>query len=705
MNAAHAVFHPEGRGLDDGRDPGRRQAQLESPRVDIGEIQNVIDRRKQCFRRARDSREILLLLVVQFADTRAGKQLGEADDARERGAQLIGDVTDELALEPVGGHKRLVAFLERAGVPLRDRDVGKADERAAIGQRQRSIVDHAQISPGHLALCMLALVRERRRRLSDVVPFGGVVMEDLALTNDLVDVRLVLERASTELPDAFEGVIEELQTAVRAEHGNAFIEMVERLALNADHLIVAARERYAFGFVLIEVRDTAIGTFLGHHMQRAAIGKMPPLLGLRTSLVAGENLGFPFAIVHDLGDAASLAQAIEKLAMHRALAQPVCIELPELGEGLVEEAEPLVAREDGDGSRDAVECAIEGGDEAVEFAFRALDGRDVDGASDARLAEREHHDVVMTALATDDQWHALAEALLAHEHVREFLALTGLEQLELAIGDIVLTLRADCAHVGLVDPFDLAAAAPDPHWMGQRIVKRATEADVARELAVLRDDLRDLLAIAGNIPEAQDGAAAGNASISFDVAAGACAQEQIERLALREERVEFSLEIAGRLGFEPRAKAHEKLGIFRQARHRRERVRGDAHVLALLPEDEDLRLGLDDRFGSGEAAAQFDDLVAALPEPPALLKPGAPDQCDHGGCGAHEHGAGEQRAEPEAADDLNAGVERRNGEHGDGGDRRHQQQDQILPREPPFTCAFCRVHAIPGAAMARRALV
>src|SRR5690606_14439022 len=146
--------------------------------------------------------------------------------------------------------------------------------------------------------------------------------------------------------------------------------------------------------------------------------------------------------------------------------------------------------------------------------------RGVDRTGDARLAERQYDDIVMAALTADDQRHALAEALLAHEYVGKLFALARLEKLELPVRDLDLALGADGAHVGLVDPLDLTTAAADPHRMRQGVVERASEPDIARELAVLRDDLGDLLAVAGNVPEAQNGATARNAAVGLHVAAG-----------------------------------------------------------------------------------------------------------------------------------------------------------------------------------------
>ena len=61
--------------------------------------------------------------------------------------------------------------------------------------------------------------------------------------------------------------------------------------------------------------------------------------------------------------------------------EPVGIELPQRGVGLVEEDELLLAAEDGDGGGDAVERAVVGGDLAVELALRRLDRGHVDGAA------------------------------------------------------------------------------------------------------------------------------------------------------------------------------------------------------------------------------------------------------------------------------------------------------------------------------------
>ena len=55
--------------------------------------------------------------------------------------QLVGHVADELALEAVGRHQRLVALDQSPLVALGVGHVGEGDERGAVGQRRDGEVD------------------------------------------------------------------------------------------------------------------------------------------------------------------------------------------------------------------------------------------------------------------------------------------------------------------------------------------------------------------------------------------------------------------------------------------------------------------------------------------------------------------------------------------------------------------------------------
>ena len=88
------------------------------------------------------------------------QQLAEADDVGERGAQLVGHVADEGVLHAVAGDERVVALFQRPLVALGVGHVGEGDQRGAVGQRHRRIVDDGAVGPHHLALDSLALLGE-----------------------------------------------------------------------------------------------------------------------------------------------------------------------------------------------------------------------------------------------------------------------------------------------------------------------------------------------------------------------------------------------------------------------------------------------------------------------------------------------------------------------------------------------------------------
>ena len=220
--------------------------------------------------------------------------------------------------------------------------------------------------------------------------------------------RPFLQRAARQAPDLQQGRVEELEAPVGGEHGDAFLEAVERLALHVDQRIVAALQREALGGVVVEIGEAAVGALRRDHVDGAAVEQVPPVLVFRAGLVAGQDLGLPVAVVHHLGQPRQLAQAVEQLAVGRLGGEPVGVELPQRAVGLVEERQPLVGTEDGDAGGHAVERALVGGDVAHQLALRRLQRGHVDGRADAGALERDDHDVVRLARAAADEVHALA---------------------------------------------------------------------------------------------------------------------------------------------------------------------------------------------------------------------------------------------------------------------------------------------------------
>ena len=212
---------------------------------------------------------------------------------------------------------------------------------------------------------------------------GHVVVERAARADDLVDVRTLAQRAARQAPDLREGRVEELQAPVGGEHGDAFLQAVERLALHVDQGIVAALEREALGGIVVEIGEPAVGPLRRDHVDGAAVEQVPPVLVLRAGLVAGQDLGLPVAVVADLGQARQLAQPVEHLAVGRLGGQPVGVEQPQLAIGLVEERQPLIGAEDGHAGGHAVERALVGRHVPHQLALRGLQRRHVDGRADA----------------------------------------------------------------------------------------------------------------------------------------------------------------------------------------------------------------------------------------------------------------------------------------------------------------------------------
>ena len=108
-------------------------------------------------------------LVLRAPNVSLATHLGQADDVGERRAQLVGDVLDEVGLQPVGRLQRLVALLQDALDAGRIGDVDEGQHRHAFRQRHGRIVDDAAVGAVHAAGDRLVVV-EVGDGGADVVP-------------------------------------------------------------------------------------------------------------------------------------------------------------------------------------------------------------------------------------------------------------------------------------------------------------------------------------------------------------------------------------------------------------------------------------------------------------------------------------------------------------------------------------------------------
>src|ERR671919_847371 len=104
------------------------------------------------------------------------------------------------------------------------------------------------------------------------------------------------------------------------------------------------------------------------------------------------------------------------------------------------------------------------------------------------------------ARAANDQVHALPVARALHESPLDCGALTGFEQLNLALADLDIVCGFDSTGVGLVDPLDAAIAVPKPNRHRQGVEESAARMDIARESTVLIEDLHEIALVAYNVP-------------------------------------------------------------------------------------------------------------------------------------------------------------------------------------------------------------
>ena len=110
----------------------RLEREREAPGLDLLQVEEVVDERRQPLRLAVDRLQVALARVL--VEVLVHEQLGEAEHARERRAQLVRDGRDELGLEPRG--------LALGGDLAHDDDAadqlaGRVAHRAPCGARTR----------------------------------------------------------------------------------------------------------------------------------------------------------------------------------------------------------------------------------------------------------------------------------------------------------------------------------------------------------------------------------------------------------------------------------------------------------------------------------------------------------------------------------------------------------------------------------------
>src|ERR1700757_4954526 len=101
------------------------------------------------------------------------------------------------------------------------------------------------------------------------------------------------KRFRREAPHPPESGIVQPESAVTAEDGAAFGEIVERFTLDADKLFEAPFQIEAFGDIVEQISDAAVGVGRGDDTKRAPAGQMPGMLPRLDSAIGFVQLRLP----------------------------------------------------------------------------------------------------------------------------------------------------------------------------------------------------------------------------------------------------------------------------------------------------------------------------------------------------------------------------------------------------------------------------
>ena len=168
---------------------------------------------------------------------------------------------------------------------------------------------------------------------------------------------------------------------------------------------------------------------------------------------------------------------------------------------------------------------------APEIRTHLLKVRHIGRKPSRAMLHRHVGDVEHAPGTGNDGGHALVPDFgLAARHFHA-AADRGIEQFEPTADDIVAPIGLDGAHIGAVDPGELALRIAQPGWCRRRIEHCA-------QAVTLADGIRESLAqacqfepVARHIADPHHGAAGDGAALGFEITSFECDEGQAERLA------------------------------------------------------------------------------------------------------------------------------------------------------------------------------
>ncbi len=539
--------------------------QLHDPGIDGGQVEDIVHDRLQLEGRRGDVVDVIPLPWIERSGRLLRQQFGEPADARQRRTQFIGDMTDEVVLELVRTLERLVLVLEHALDIHAVRHIYEGRHHLSVRQVDDREAQHIAVIELDLAVAVLAVLVEAGHRGGKLAP-GARLGKRLARSADHRDMRSSLHQPLGHAPQVGESGVGQPNAPIRAKHRDTFGEIVERDALDAHDRVVAAFKIDLLGEVLEHPGNAAVRLRIGDDTQRPAVGQVPQMLLRLDRAIGAEQVLLPAAPFGLLGKLAVAAQPVEQKRVVRLAFEEGQIELPELLEGLVEEAQLLVRIEDRDRSVELVECIRMAANRPLMLLADRFDLADIacqPGGSFAvgRIRDREDAPVAADhgrqALREDGRRKVIARDLLTRAGSEEFAALVD-------------GRRGVCSlhrpRIGGIHPLQPAVAPAQPGRHRERIQKLQDRSVLAAQLLMFDAQFRMFAPRIGKRKETYCDMAGGDASLYLQERSLVGLDDEIEGLFFLPQGGDRALEPGGTARCEPFAESQKRSAVLGRIR-------------------------------------------------------------------------------------------------------------------------------------------
>ena len=267
--------------------------------------------------------------------------------------------------------------------------------------------------------------------------------------------------------------------------------------------------------------------------------------------------------------------------------KPGAVQRPELAIGAIVKHEPLGAVENRNAGRQLIERARMRFHLPAKIGAHALQLGLIDRYGDRAARRGRLHNVEHAALASHDGGRTHAPDLSTSARLSGCLAGVCLQQFSPARHGFARIRRLHGAGIGGVDPDNPALPVAHPRGAGHCVEQGAERIRLHQRACVTLAQLRQLQPVAGDIANAQHGAACNGAAIGLNVSPRNGEQRQAKAFAALAQSLDAGLELGRKIGRKPGAeRQHAARG--RGLQHQRDVAGNVRFVAGGPPRDHDL---------------------------------------------------------------------------------------------------------------------